>query len=204
VSRDERLQRWLEVLATAPGMTSVPPAEAWATLVEDALAALPHLEAADSAVDVGSGSGSPGIPLAAARPDLRVTLLESSSRKCDFLRSVSALFPNVAVVCERAENHGRGAGRDAYAAALARALAPQAVAVEWCLPLVAPGGLLVLFAGRPEPGLDRVAAELGAAAPEVEAVAGSRTKTLLLFRKLRPTPERFPRRPGAARKRPLV
>jgi 16S rRNA (guanine527-N7)-methyltransferase len=62
----------------------------------------------------------------------------------------------------------------------------------------------VLFAGRPETGVDRVAGMLGAAAPEAVRVEGSRTKTLLVFRKLRPTPERFPRRPGIARKRPLA
>jgi 16S rRNA (guanine527-N7)-methyltransferase len=204
VSRDERLQRWLEALSAAPGLTSVPQSEAWPTLVEDALTALPLLGAEGPAVDVGSGGGAPGIPIAAARPELDMTLLEASRRKSAFLTSVAALFPNVRVVCARAEDHGRGDGRDAYAIVLARALAPQVVAAEWCLPLVRPGGALVLFAGRPETGVDRVAGMLGAAAPEAVRVEGSRTKTLLVFRKLRPTPERFPRRPGIARKRPLA
>ena len=203
--RDERLQHWLEALATTPGLTSVPPAEMWTALVEDAWAVLPYLDGtpAGPVVDVGSGGGSPGLPIAAARPDLNVTLLESSQRKCAFLRSMAPLFANVQVVCARAEEHARAEGRDAYAIALARALAPQAVAAEWCLPLVAPGGLLILFAGRPEAGIDRAADALGSAPPEVAPVAGARTKTLLLFRKLGPTPARFPRRPGIARKRPL-
>jgi len=204
VKRDERLQRWLEALADSPGLTSIPPCQAWRLLVEDALEALPYLGQSGPVVDVGSGGGTPGLPVAASRPDFDVTLLESSERKAAFLNSVAPLFPNVRVVCGRAEEHGRAAGRDAYGVALARALAPQPVAAEWCLPLVRPGGLLVLYAGRPEPGLDRVATSLGSSPPQVAPVAGTRTKTLLLFRKLRATPERYPRRPGVARKRPLA
>ena len=203
MTRDARLRRWLEALVNTPGLTSVQPDDAWNLLVEDALVALPYLASHGTVVDVGSGGGSPGLPVAAARPDLDVTLLEAARRKCAFLEDAASVFANVRVVCERAEEHARGPGRDAYRAALARALAPQAVAAEWCLPLVAPGGLLILFAGSPEPGIDRAADLLGSAPPDVVRVAGTRTKTLLLFRKLRPTPERFPRRPGVARKRPL-
>jgi 16S rRNA (guanine527-N7)-methyltransferase len=172
-------------------------------LVEEALVALPYL-GDGPVVDVGSGGGSPGLPLAARRPEIRFDLLESARRKCAFLQEQAGVFPNIEVVCARAEEHGRGAGRDAYAVGLARALAPQPVATEWCLPLVRPGGALVLFAGAPEPGLDRVADALAATPPEIVPDAGTPGHTLLIFRKLGPTPERFPRRPGAARKRPLA
>jgi 16S rRNA (guanine527-N7)-methyltransferase len=150
-------------------------------------------------VDVGSGGGSPGIPLAAARPDLQFVLLESQRRKCAFLEETAREFENVSVSCARAEEHGRGAGRDAYGAALARALAPPPVAAEWCLPLVAPGGAAILFVGPSAVAADveRVAAELGGG--PVEERDG-----LLVLRKLEPTPSRFPRRPGLARKRPLA
>ena len=87
-------------------------------------------------IDVGSGGGSPGLPLAASLPGLRFDLLESSGRKCAFLSAAASDFPNVEVICARAEEHARVGGRDAYAVVLARALAPQAVAAEWCLPLV--------------------------------------------------------------------
>ena len=130
--------------------------------VDDALAGLPFV-ATGPVVDVGSGGGSPGLPLAVARPELAFDLLESARRKCDFLESVAPSFPNVRVVRARAEDWGRTDGRDAYAVAVARALAPQAVAAEWCLPLVRPGGLLVLYAGEPVAGLDRVAEALAAA-----------------------------------------
>ena len=172
--------------------------------VEDALAAANVLERGP-VVDVGSGGGSPGIPLAAARPDLEFHLLEANGKKCAFLEAWADVFPNVSVVCARAEEHGRGTGRDAYAAAVARALATPPVAVEWGLPLVAPGGLLVVYTGEPE--LERVTAAarlVGGGEPTAVPVAGSDRRRLLLVPKLEPTPARFPRRPGVARRRPLA
>ena len=203
--RDPRLEAWVEALVAEPGLTAISDLdEAWRLHVEDALSALPLLPAAGRAVDVGSGGGSPGIPIAAALPDLQVDLLESSRRKCAFLRRVAAAFPNVGVVCARAEEHGRAEGRDAYDVALARALAPPVVAAEWCLPLVRPGGIAVLYAGDAPEGLREVALLLGADPPEEIPVPGAAARRLLVFRKRSPTPERFPRRPGAARKRPLA
>ena len=137
---------------------------------------------------MGSGGGSPGIPLAATRPDLDFVLLESNRRKCDFLRKTTAEFENVSIVCERAEEHAAGVGRDAYGTAVARALAAPPVAAEWCLPLVRSGGRAVLFVG---PSADLSAVE--------ESPTG-----FILLRKIGPTPERFPRRPGVAKKRPLA
>jgi 16S rRNA (guanine527-N7)-methyltransferase len=203
MSRDPRLETWIRALLATPGLTAAASFDAaWRLHVEDALAGLP-LVADGPLVDVGSGGGSPGVPLAASRPDLRVDVLEASRRKCDFLASVAADFPNLRVVCSRAEEWGRSEGRDAYGTAVARALAPPAVAAEWCLPLVRPGGRLVLYAGVPAGDLATVAETLAAAPPKVVPVAGTEGRTLLVFEKLAPTPERFPRRPGIARKRPL-
>lgn len=202
---DPRLERWLEALLATPGLTSVADAEeAWQLHVEDAVVAARLLERGP-VVDAGSGGGSPGIPLAAARPDLEVVLLEASRKKCDFLERQARAFPNVRVVCARAEEHAASEGRDAYGTAVARALAPPVVAAEWCLPLVAPGGLCVLYTGEPE--LDRVARVtelLGGGPPAAEPAAGSERRHLVVIRKLVPTPAGFPRRPGLARKRPLA
>jgi len=156
-------------------------------------------------VDVGSGGGSPGIPLAAVRPELRVDLLEAQRRRCAFLASAAGAFPNVEVVCARAEEHGRSGGREAYGTAVTQALAPPPVALEWCLPLVRTGGRVILLAG--EVDLERAAAvaeAVGGGAPEVVGLPGATRRSLLIVAKVRPTPERFPRRPGAARKRPLA
>ena len=150
-------------------------------------------------VDVGSGGGSPGIPLAHARPELRFDLLESQRRKCGFLETWTRELANAAVVCARAEEHARGSGREAYGTAVARALAPPPVAIEWCLPLVREGGVALLYVG---PTADRSAAAW--AAGQLAGELAPAPPGFLLARKVGPTPSRFPRRPGHARKRPLA
>jgi len=202
---DPRLERWLESVLGTPGLTAVrDPAEARRVLVDDSLAAAELVEEGP-VVDVGSGGGSPGIPVALARPDLRVDLLEAQRRKCDFLESAAKGLANVSVVCARAEEHGRGAGRDAYGTALAQALATAPVALEWCLPLVRTGGRVILLAGEVDLAAAAAAsAAVGGGAPDLVPLPGSERRGLLVVPKVGATPERFPRRPGTARKRPLA
>ena len=193
---DPRLEWWLDALLETPGLTAVTDrAEAYRVHVEGSLAALPYVERfSGSIVDVGSGGGSPGIPLATALPDREVTLLEANARKASFLERVAEHYPNVRVVRARAEEHAV----DAYGVAAARSLAPPPVAAEWCLPLVYPGGGVVLYVG-PTASLDavaRVASQLGGGEPDLEL-------GVIVIPKVSPTPEGFPRRPGMARKRPL-
>jgi 16S rRNA (guanine527-N7)-methyltransferase len=202
---DLRLERWLEALLAAPGLTAAgDSAEARRVHADDALAAAPFVEQGP-VVDVGSGGGSPGIPLASALPELRFDLLEAQRRKCDFLATAAEAFPNIEVVCARAEEHGRGEGREAYGTAVAQALALAPVALEWCLPLVREGGRVVLLVGAVDVDQAATAAEaVGGGRPEVVPLSGSERRSLLVVGKVGPTPERFPRRPGAARKRPLA
>ena len=146
-------------------------------------------------VDVGSGGGAPGIPLAAALPEREVTLLEAERRKADFLRRWTSELPNLRVVWGRAEEQSSYG----FGVAVAKALAAPPVATEWLLPLVRPGGAIVLWVG-PSADLEavaRVAEQVGGGPPEERA-------GLVVIPKLRPTPEGFPRRPGMARKRPLA
>ena len=99
------MERWLAALLATPGLTAIrDPDEARRVHVDDALAAL-ELVVEGPVVDVGSGGGSPGIPLAAARPELRFALLEATGKKCAFLRRWAAELPNAEVVCARAEEH---------------------------------------------------------------------------------------------------
>jgi 16S rRNA (guanine527-N7)-methyltransferase len=146
-------------------------------------------------VDVGSGGGVPGIPLAAALPEREVVLLEAERRKCDFLERWAAKLPNLRVVCGRAEEQPV----DAWGVAVAKALAAPPVAAEWCLPLVTPGGAAVLFVG---PSAD--ASQVARVAVQLAAEPEDSPPGLLVLRKLGPTPAGFPRRPGIARKRPLA
>jgi 16S rRNA (guanine527-N7)-methyltransferase len=146
-------------------------------------------------VDVGSGGGAPGIPLAAVLPDREVTLLEANGRKCAFLREVAREFPNVTVVQGRAEEQET----DRFGVAVAKALAPPPVAAEWCLPLVAPGGAAVLYVG---PSVDAAAVSL--VSERLGGAPAEETPGLLVLLKLEPTPPGFPRRPGVAKKRPLA
>jgi 16S rRNA (guanine527-N7)-methyltransferase len=186
---------WLRAVLETPGLTSLrDPREAYRALVEDSLRAAALLERlGDPIVDVGSGGGAPGIPLALALPDREVVLLESQRRKCAFLEQWAPA--NARVVCGRAEEQET----DWAGAAVAKALAPPPVAAEWCLPLVRPGGAVVLFVGPTADAgaVSRTAAHVGGGAPEEH-------DGLLLIPKVIATPPGFPRRPGIARKRPLT
>jgi 16S rRNA (guanine527-N7)-methyltransferase len=190
------IDRWLAELVATPGLTSLSSDEARRVLLEDSLRAVGVVEKFEGPiVDVGSGGGAPGIPLAAALPEREVTLLESNRRKCEFLERWARELPNARVVCGRAEDQPV----DSWGVAVAKALAAPPVAAEWCLPLVAPGGAAVLFTG-PSADVEQVArvAERLAAEP-VRSPPG-----LLVLQKLAPTPPGFPRRAGVARKRPLA
>jgi 16S rRNA (guanine527-N7)-methyltransferase len=194
---DPRLERWLAALVATPGLTAVRDVEAARRLhLEDSLAAVDVVRRyAGPVVDVGSGGGAPGVPLAVELPEREVTLLEANGRKCAFLEGLVRELPNVRVVCGRAEEQEV----DRFGVAVAKALAPPPVALEWCLPLVAPGGAAVLFVG-PSADLDAVAKVAALlAGGEPESVGG-----LVVVEKLGPTPPGFPRRPGMARKRPLA
>jgi 16S rRNA (guanine527-N7)-methyltransferase len=194
---DERLDRWLQALVATPGLTAIRDLdEARRLHLDQSLAALEVARRfSGPIVDVGSGGGAPGIPLAVALPDRQVTLLEANGRKCAFLREIAAGFPNVTVVQGRAEEQQT----DRFGVAVAKALAQLTVATEWCLPLVAPGGAAILYVGpsADEAAVSRVSGLLGGGRAEQEP-------GLLVLPKLEPTPSGFPRRPGAAKKRPLA
>jgi len=188
------LDGWLQALVDTPGLTAIRDVDqARRALLEDSLRGAAVVSRFEGPIlDVGSGGGVPGIPLAAALPERRVTLLEANGRQCDFLREWAP--PNAQVVQGRAEAQET----DSFGVAVAIALAPPPVAAEWCLPLVRPEGAAVLWVG-PTADRDRVARVAQRLAAEV--VDGP--EGLLVLHKLGPTPDGFPRRPGVARKRPL-
>ena len=193
---------WVAGLVATPGMTAIADVdEAWRRHTLEALAVAELLDSAPEGpiVDVGSGGGSVGIPVAAALPGREVVLVEAERRKCAFLETWAGegpgRLPNLRVVWARVEEQGA----DWAAAAVAKALAPPPVAAEWVLPLVAPGGLAVLFLGE-----SADVAAVARVAEKLAAVPVAGPPGLAVLRKLGPTPEGFPRRVGVARKRPLA
>ena len=200
------LEHYCRLVADAPlSVTALPDQAAIRReLVQDALRARPLIGESlpELVVDVGSGNGSPGIPLAIdyGRP---VTLLEAASRKAAFLqRVVAELGIEAPVVAERSEHYARASGRDRFDLVLARALAPPPVALELCLPLARAGGRVVLWTGEIDgEAVDEVAEQLAARVSRVERYG---RRCLVEVAKLGATPERFPRRPGMAAKRPLA
>jgi 16S rRNA (guanine527-N7)-methyltransferase len=190
------IERWLADLVSTPGLTSLSGDDARRVHVDDSLGAAAIVQRFEGPiVDVGSGGGAPGIPLAVALPERELTLLESNRRKCDFLERWARELPNVRVVRGRAEEQPV----DSWGVAVAKALAPPPVAAEWCLPLVAPGGAAVLFTA-PTVDAERVAGVAERLAAQLEESPPG----FVVLRKLGPTPTGFPRRSGVARKRPLA
>ena len=183
--------------------------------IADSLTALPFLDrlpAPGRVADIGSGAGFPGLPVAIARPGLQLDLVESGRRKCEFMEDAARALDlaNVAVANARAEEWAREEGRERYGVVLVRAVAPLATLVEYAAPLLLPGGTLIAWKGerdeQEEQSGTAAATELGlrpAAVEHVVPYAGSRAHNLHLYEKVRPTPARFPRRAGVARKNPL-
>ncbi len=186
------------------------PAEAVGRHVGDSLSALalPEVAAARRIADLGSGAGWPGLALAAALPDAHVWLVESAIRHCRYLEQAVEIgaLANVTVVHARIEEWS-----GEHDLVTARALAALAVLVEYAAPLLELGGHFVAWKGAVSDDEDasglRAAEIVGLERTQILPVVpydGARDHTLHVFRKVRPTPTRFPRRAGMATKRPLA
>ena len=210
----EQLRRFGQALATdelAP-TTVRDPLKVRDDHLADALVGLEVRSVREAAnlVDLGSGAGVPGFPLAIARPEMSVTLVEGNGRKCDFMRTMADALglTNVAVVHGRAETWSGGVA--AADVVTARALAPLDVVAEYAAPLLRLGGALVAWRGQRDPDDEaagaRAAEILGLSVlpvQRVEPYRGAMHRHLHVMVKESSTPDRFPRRDGVARKRPL-
>ncbi|WP_162924800.1 16S rRNA (guanine(527)-N(7))-methyltransferase RsmG [Rubrobacter indicoceani] len=170
---------------------------------------------AKKAVDVGSGAGLPGIPLAILYPGTAFTLVDSVGKKTAFqqeaVREIG--LANVEPVQMRLEEIGRSEKhRESYGIATSRALASLDVVAEYCLPLLEVGGVALAMKGRVEPEeltRGRVATErLGGAVLEVSIVQRlrgqvSKERSIIVLKKLRKTPHKYPRETGVPKKNPL-
>jgi 16S rRNA (guanine527-N7)-methyltransferase len=203
---DSRLAELGRMIEGWPGLVSAPAAG----LIDDSLVLLDFLGDATRLVDVGSGGGLPGLALKLARPDLRVTLIDSDQGKAAFLVQAAARLglSDVEIVGRPAEEVGRDPRhRESFDVAVARAVAPMPVLVELCLPLVRVGGRLLAQKTEKDDlsGAAR-AIELLGGAPYTVVPAQSRAReagTVVVVEKVSPTPATYPRRPGVPRRRPL-
>jgi 16S rRNA (guanine527-N7)-methyltransferase len=212
----DRIEPMLAMLADAPASLSsvTDPAEAGRIHVQDSLSGLlvREIPEAGRVIDIGSGAGFPGIPLAVALPGVEFDLLDSVGRKVGFMDQVIAELglENARAVKARSEEWATLEGGN-YAAATARAVAPLTALAELASPLLAEGGSLVAWKGERELDQERALSGLGRKLAmemdrflEVRPFVGSRVRHLYVLRKTGPTPDGLPRRPGMARKRPLT
>jgi 16S rRNA (guanine527-N7)-methyltransferase len=197
----DELDRWSERL----NLTAIPRDQAWSRNVAEAEALLlvADPDPASKVIDIGSGGGVPGIVIAILRPDLEMTLLDADRRKSGFLIHVAGLLglQSVRVVAERAEDAGRREGmRETFDLAISRATAPPPVLCELALPLLRTGGSLCALVAD-------VPAALGTCAAAASACGGGAPEApsdgILRVRKVTPTPDVYPRRPGMPSRHPI-
>ena len=212
----DQLSRYLDLVIAANERMNltriVDRASAEVQHVGDALTLLPFLPATGSVADVGSGPGVPGIPVAIARPDLAVTLVEATAKKATFLRETATALglTNVTVRNDRAETYGQSdAGRQRFDVAVARAVATCDWLAEWLLPLVRTNGVALMMKGP------RAADELPVAAAAIKLCGGGPAvvhpvalpdtdgRVIVQIPKARPTDPRFPRPATEAKGKPL-
>jgi len=205
-SKEAALDALARLIMSWPGLVSRPAGE----LIEDCLVLLDHLGEARRVVDVGSGGGLPGLPLKIMRPELEMTLVEADRNKAAFLVSACAQLglAGVEVVDRRAEEVGRDPRhREAFDAAVARAVAPMPVLAELCLPLVRVGGRLLAQKTESEDlSVAARAMDLLGGAPPIVSRAPSHARqggTVARVDKVRPTPDAYPRRAGVPARKPL-
>ena len=179
----------------------------------DSLTLLKRLENANSVIDVGSGAGFPGIPLAIMRPDINFTLIDALGKRVEFLNSVIAtLGLNARAIHIRSEEAAKQPSfRDSFDVACARAVSDMTVLSEWLLPFVKPGGRMLAMKGpTAEEEIEKAAFAIGELNGKFSAVYAADIRgrdwnhKIVEIIKLAPTPDRFPRKPGIAEKRPLI
>ena len=185
-------------------------ADGWNRHVLDSLSLLPVLskEEAKHVIDVGSGGGLPGIPLAITMPDTTFVLVEATGKKADFLRHVVEVLEldNVTIANARAEDVGtkKGGFRDAADAVIARAVGPLHILLELTIPLAKVDGIVIAIKGKKaQEEIEHAKKALHVLHGEVESMDRSSTGTVVVIRKKEHTPQKYPRVPGEPKRDPI-
>jgi 16S rRNA (guanine527-N7)-methyltransferase len=212
----QQLSRYLDLLIAANqrmNLTRITDrAAAEINHVGDALTLLRYLPTGPIRLaDVGSGGGVPGVPLAIARPDATITLIEATAKKAKFLTETAAELglTNLKVRPQRAEDAGHSPVRESFDIVTVRAVGLMIWLVEWCLPLVKVGGTLLAMKGpriaEELPAALRTIRHLGGGEPVIHPVQlpGTDGHVIVAIKKVKPTDQRFPRPATAAKGKPL-
>jgi 16S rRNA (guanine527-N7)-methyltransferase len=214
-SQRAKIERYLDLLIAANARMNltriVDRPQAEILHVADALTLLPFLPAAEHRLaDLGSGGGVPGIILAIARPDARVTLIEATKKKAEFLKSTAAELElsNVDIAPIRAEEAGRSHLRETFDVVVARAVGTLDWLAEWMLPLAKKGGVALAMKGAKAAeelaAAKRIITRIGGGNAEIHPVdlPGAEHHVIIRIPKVAPTHEKWPRAVFDAKGRP--
>lgn len=179
----------------------------------DSLSILPYLKDINNIIDVGTGAGFPGIPLKIVQPSLHVILLDSLEKRVGFLKAVTSELnlSGITAIHSRVEDAGSShVHREKYDAAVARAVASLPVLLEYCLPLVKKGGIFIAMKGSSADEVKISEKALDLLGGGIEQVMdftlpdSDISRSIIIVRKLRQTPLKYPRKPGKPTKEPLI
>lgn len=176
---------------------------------------LDEYKKADSVVDVGTGAGFPGIPLAVASPEKEFLLIDSMAKRLKIIDELcyELNVNNVKTLHGRAEDIGRGMKyREKFDLCVSRAVARLDILTEWCLPLVRVGGTMIAYKGlKAEDEVveaDTAIKILGGKTDRIEKYSGEESEitshALVIINKIRETPNKYPRKPGKAKQDPII
>ena len=170
-------------------------------------------KSSSSLCDVGAGAGFPSIPLKIMMPELQITIVDSLGKRLNFLQGLITQLnlKNVALVHGRAEDVGQNKQyREQFDIVTARAVANMAVLSEYCLPLVKKGGNFIALKGpKAEDELkssQKALTTLGGKAialKELQLPQSTEDRTLILVKKVQPTPKKYPRQAGTPHRKPI-
>ncbi len=178
----------------------------------DAFTLLPYIKDGKKLIDIGTGGGFPGLALKLFYRDTKATLVDSSSKKCVFLKHICDLlkFKDVEVLWTRAEELGRDPlYREKYDFACCRAVSSLSTIAELCIPFVRIGGTFIASKGKESEEIKEAEPVIGILGGKIERIEKvkyqffSEEKNIIIISKINNTPEKYPRRNGLPQKRPI-